>query len=150
MQEDERVPCCHKGTHGKGRRRKNDEHQMGHHQQRDRRTSHCQGNTEDKCGELFAETQGLMAMRTVISRAMMRCEDATRRSIMSTVVKTAFLYGDARTSLHVELPPKDPLSASGRYVGKLERAMYGTRDAPTRLLDMKFKESVSHPGGVSA
>ena len=69
-------------------------------------------------------------------------------------VKTAFLYGDARRSLNVELPPDDPLSASGRYVGKLERAMYGTRDTPmiwqdhlreTRL-DMKFEESVTHPG----
>ena len=39
-------------------------------------------------------------------------------------VKTAFLYGDARRSLYVELPPEDPLSASG----KLE--LYGTRDAP--------------------
>ena len=69
-------------------------------------------------------------------------------------VKAAFLYGDARTSLYVELPPEDPLSASGRYVGKLERAMYGTRDAPMiwqdhlrkAQLDMKFKESVAHLG----
>ena len=38
-------------------------------------------------------------------------------------VKTAFLYGDARRSSYVELPPEDPLAASGRYVGKLERAM---------------------------
>ena len=49
---------------------------------------------------------------------------------------------------------RTPLSGSGRCVGKLERAMYGTRDAPMiwqdhlqkTLLDMKFKESVSHPG----
>ena len=45
-------------------------------------------------------------------------------------VKTAILYGDARRSLYVELPLEDPLSASGRYVGKLDSAMYGTRDAP--------------------
>ena len=46
-------------------------------------------------------------------------------------VKTAFLYGDAKRSLYVELSPDDPLAASGPYVGKLERAMlYGTRDAP--------------------
>ena len=38
-------------------------------------------------------------------------------------VKTAFLYGDARRSLYVELPPEDPSSASGRYVGK-----FGCRD----------------------
>ena len=54
----------------------------------------------------------------------------------------------------MRLPPEDPLSASGQYVGTLERAMYGTRDAPMiwqdhlreTLLDMKFKESVTHPG----
>ena len=49
-----------------------------------------------------AGAQGLMAMRKVISR-----------------------------SNYVELPLEDPLSAAGRYVGMLERAMYGTRDAPT-------------------
>ena len=45
-------------------------------------------------------------------------------------VKTAFLYGDARRLLYVELPPEDPFAAFARYVGKLERAMYGTGDAP--------------------
>ena len=52
------------------------------------------------------------------------------------------------------LPPEDPLVASGRYGGKLERAMCGTRDAPMiwqdhlpkTLLDMQFKESVTNPG----
>ena len=39
-------------------------------------------NTGDKRGELFAGTPGLMAMRTVISRAMTRCEDGAKRSIM--------------------------------------------------------------------
>ena len=39
-------------------------------------------NTGDKRGELFAGTPGLMAMRTVISRAMTRCEDGANRSIM--------------------------------------------------------------------
>ena len=76
-----------------------------------------------------------------------------REDHMLADVKTAFLHGDARRRMYVELPPEDPLSASGRYVGKLERAMYGTRDAPMiwqdhlrkTPLDMKFKESVTHP-----
>ena len=84
-------------------------------------------NTGEKRGELFAGTPGLV-VRTVISRVMTRCEDGAKRSIMLADVKTAFLHGDARRSLYVELPPEDPLSASGRYVGKLERAMHGTRD----------------------
>ena len=90
-------------------------------------------NTGDKRGDLFASTPGLMAMRTVISRAMTKCENGTRRSIMLADVKTAFLHGDARRSLDVELPPEDPLVASGRCVGKLERAMYGTREHPDDL-----------------
>ena len=88
-------------------------------------------------------------MRTVISQAMTKCENGARRSIMLADVKTAFLYGDARRSLYVELPPEDPLAASGRYVGKLQRAMFGTGHAPMiwqdhlrkTLFDMKFKES---------
>ena len=55
-------------------------------------------------------------------------------------VKAVFLYGDGRRSLYVELPP--------------EGAMNGTRDAPMiwqdhlreTLLDLNFKESVTHPG----
>ena len=75
----------------KGRRRKNDQHQVG---------------------ELFAGTPGLMAMRTLISRAMTRCEDGTKRSIMLADVKTASLYGDARRCLYVELPPEDRVDKS--------------------------------------
>ena len=35
-------------------------------------------NSGDKHGELFARTPGLMAMRTVISRAMTRCENGRK------------------------------------------------------------------------
>ena len=41
------------------------------------------------------------------------------------------LYGDARRALYVELPLERPLEQHlVEYVGKLERAMHGTRDAP--------------------
>ena len=46
-------------------------------------------NTGDKRGGLFAGTPGLMAMREVISRAMTKCEDGAKRSIMLADVKTA-------------------------------------------------------------
>ena len=80
--------------------------------------------------------------------------NGTRRAILLADVTAAFLYGDARRSLYLELPPEDPLAASGQYVGKLQRARYDTRDAPMvwqdhlqkTLLDRKFKESVTHPG----
>ena len=48
-------------------------------------------NTGDKRGELFGGAPGLMAMRTVISRAMTKCENGAKRSIMLADVKTAFL-----------------------------------------------------------
>ena len=70
-------------------------------------------NTGDKGGELVAGTPGLMAMRTVISRAMTRCVNGASGAIMLTDVKTALLYGDVGRSLYVELPPEDPLAASG-------------------------------------
>ena len=55
-------------------------------------------NTGDKRGELFAGTPGLTVMRTVISRAMTKCETGASRSLMLADVKTAFLCGDARRS----------------------------------------------------
>ena len=66
---------------------------------------------------------------------MTKGENGANRSIMLADVKTPFLYGDARRSLYAELPPENPLPASGRHVGKLERAMYGTRDAPMTWQD---------------
>ena len=48
-------------------------------------------NTGDKRGEVFTETPGLIAMRTVISRTMTKCENGARRSILLADVKTAFL-----------------------------------------------------------
>ena len=86
-------------------------------------------NTADKRGELFAGTPGLMAMRTVISRAMTRCENGAKRSIMLADVKTAFLYGDAgcrcTSSCHLRTPCQHLVVTSEN----LDRAMYGTRDA---------------------
>ena len=72
----------------------------------------------DRRGELFAGAPGLMAMRTVISRTMTRCECGAKRAIMLADVKTAFLYGDARRSLYVELPPEDPLVSFWSIRGK--------------------------------
>ena len=61
----------------------------------------------DKRGELFAGTPGLMAMRTVISRAMTKREDGEKRSIMLTDVKTALMatqQGRCTLSCHQRIP----------------------------------------------
>ena len=69
-------------------------------------------------------------------------------------IKTAFLYGDSRRPLYMELPSEDPLAASGEFVAKLVRSLYGTRDAPQiwqdhlrrSLQNLGFREAVSTPG----
>ena len=94
-----------------------------------------------------------MAMRTVISRAKTKCENGGEK-INYAVRCQDSLPVWRRQEVYVELPPENSLSESGRYVGKLQRAMCGTRDAPMiwqdhlreTLHEMKFKESVAHHG----
>ena len=43
-------------------------------------------------------------------------------------VKRAFLHGLCTRSMYIELPGAEP--KGGKCVGKLIRALYGTRDAP--------------------
>ena len=45
-------------------------------------------------------------------------------------VKCAFLYGQIRRRVYIELPQQDSRSADKSVVGVLRKAMYGTRDAP--------------------
>ena len=44
-------------------------------------------------------------------------------------IKKAFLYGKISKNVYIELPAEDPMSEGGHFVGKLDKAMYGTRDA---------------------
>ena len=54
--------------------------------------------------------------------------------------------------IYIELPAEDPLAAEGKYVGRLKKALYGTRDAPqlwqkelgSTLKDLGFKDSRLH------
>ena len=45
-------------------------------------------------------------------------------------VSCAFLYADIKRRVYIELPTEDPASINGNMVGTLEKALYGTRDAP--------------------
>ena len=45
-------------------------------------------------------------------------------------VKKAFLYGAIQRSVYIELPLEDPGRQGGAVVGRLNKAMYGLRDAP--------------------
>ena len=81
--------------------------------------------------DLFAATPPMSATRTLLSLAASRggTEQSASR-IMVLDVKKAFLYGKMKRTVFIELPPEDPMSADKRYVGRLLKAMYGTRDAP--------------------
>jgi len=57
------------------------------------------------------------------------CTNWKENDVVKTIdVKCAFLYGDARRRIYIELPEQDPKS-SGSHVGTLNKAVYGTRDA---------------------
>ena len=45
-------------------------------------------------------------------------------------IRKDFLYGKISRTVYIELPSEDPMSEGGNMVGKLDKAMYGTRDAP--------------------
>ena len=45
-------------------------------------------------------------------------------------VKSAFRFGDCRRRIYVELPHKDLKHGHVDFVGRLQKAMYGTRVAP--------------------
>ena len=40
------------------------------------------------------------------------------------------LYGKTPRDIYIQLPDEDPMSINKDYVGKILKAMYGTRDAP--------------------
>ena len=81
--------------------------------------------------DLFAATPPLAATMALISFAASQgATGASAKRIMIVDVKKAFLYGKINRSVYIELPQEDPMSSSGLYVGKLVKAMYGTRDAP--------------------
>ena len=80
---------------------------------------------------IFAATPPLSAFRALASECA-TCSPSGRfeKQLMVMDIKRAFLYGDIERDVFVELPSEDPMSATGMFVGKLKRTMYGTRDAP--------------------
>ena len=58
-------------------------------------------------------------------------------------VKKAFLYGNIKRTVYIELLAEDPMFESGEYVGLLLKAMYGLREAP-----QIWAEEVEHIEGI--
>ena len=79
----------------------------------------------ERLDELSAGTPSLGAVRLALTHAM------TKKNFKAMVmdVKRAFLYGDAKRKVYIELPHTDPRYDDSSVVGKLKKSMYGTRDA---------------------
>ena len=98
----------------------------------------------DKREDLYAGTPPLSATRYLLSDSVSRESSGygdTRdsspwphnhrkrsRKLMVVDIKRACLHGFCTRSIYIELPGTE--SEGGKYVGKLVRALYGTRDAP--------------------
>ena len=81
--------------------------------------------------DIFAATPPLAAIKAIISKiASSGRGGAAQQKLMVLDVKRAFLYGDLAEEIYVELPDEDEKKRKG-YVGRLRKAMYGTRSAPT-------------------
>jgi len=80
--------------------------------------------------DLFAATPPLSATKYILSEVASRsCSRTNSWRAMVLDVKRAFLYGYIEEDIYIELPPEDPMYGTGQ-VGKLIKAMYGTRAAP--------------------
>ena len=77
--------------------------------------------------ELFSGTPSLMVVKVALAHA---AKGGQNRGLMFMDVKGAFLYGECRRKIYIELPSQDPRHGDGGLVGMLRKAMYGTRDAP--------------------
>ena len=83
--------------------------------------------------DLYAPTPPPAAARFLLST----CASQGKRGpgdyrILLLDIKKAFLYGKISRNVYIELLAEDPMSegGGGHLVGKMDKAMYGTRDAP--------------------
>ena len=80
----------------------------------------------DRQDDLYAPTPPLLGIRLLASL----CASSPGKRLMVLDVKRAFLYGDAVRPLFTKLPPEDPRYGTPGLYWRLNKAMYGTRDAP--------------------
>ena len=81
----------------------------------------------ERIDELFAGTPSLSSVKISLHFA---AEGVSDYKLMVMYVKCAFLYGQMRRHVYIELPTQDERHGDKNLVGKLVKAMYGTRDAP--------------------
>ena len=85
----------------------------------------CQEFARTRTLEHFSGAPGLAAVKIILAELASRREG---RCLMVCDITGAFLYGKARRSVAVRLPPEMGLDAS--KLGLLNKSLYGLRDAP--------------------
>ena len=108
---------------------------------------------KDKREDRFAATPPIEALRSLISFATIRGigYHASRRSSMELDfidVKRAYFNAKVNRDIYVELPPED---AEPGMCAKLDKAMYGTRDAAQQweIEYLEFMQSLGFVRGKS-
>ena len=93
----------------------------------------CQDYNNDKAhtDEMFAPTPPLAASRWLCScMASESSHGLGRLRLMALDFSKAFLYGDMKREVYINLPAEDPRKHDSDSVGLLRKSMYGLRDAP--------------------
>ena len=103
-----------------------------------------------KDDELFAGTLPLIAVKLILVKLANDHEDGI--GLMIIDFKCAFLYGNMKRTVYIELPNHDEMSGDPGVVGFLMRSIYGTRGAPfiwqekvrKVMKKFKFQSKVTH------
>ena len=93
----------------------------------------CQDFNTDKGhnDEMFAATPPLLASRWLVSLvASQGAYGLGPTRLMALDFSKAFLYGNMKREVYIELPNEDARKGDGDWVGLLLKSMYGLRDAP--------------------
>ena len=88
--------------------------------------------SKDRRDDLFAATPPLAATRLLLAGLACSCkgEERPQEKIMLVDVKMAFLYGSINRHVYIRLLEEDDMAKEGKWMGRLKKAMHGTRDAP--------------------
>ena len=111
--------------------------------------------SKDRRDDLFAATPPLAATRFLLAGLACSCKGGERpqEKIMLVDVKKAFLHGSINRHVDIRLPEEDEKAKEGKWMGRLKKAMYGTRDAPAAwqsevertMKEAGFKQSPTTP-----
>ena len=96
----------------------------------------------DARDDLFAGTPPLAIARMLVSIAA-SCPDF---HLLAMDVSCAFLYADVEREVYIKLPKEDPRYGPG-ILGRLLKALYGTRDAP-KLWQRELDKTMTRLGNT--